>query len=47
MQAPLDDNNTNRGDAHSSKLSVVSLALLWLAAVPLAVMVMGKALEAP
>jgi hypothetical protein len=45
VQAGPDDNNTNGGDARSSKLPVVTLVLLWLA-VPLAAVVMEKALEA-
>jgi hypothetical protein len=46
VQANLDDDsNTNRGNQRSSKLSVVTLTPLWIA-VPLAAVVMEKALEA-
>jgi hypothetical protein len=43
VQATLDDNDINEGDARGSRLSVAILILLWLA-VPLAALVMQKSL---
>jgi hypothetical protein len=44
VQATLDENDTYEGDARRSRLSVATLILLWWLAVPLAAVVMQKAL---
>jgi hypothetical protein len=44
VQATLDKNDIDEGDVRRSRLSVAILILLWLA-VPLAAIVMEKAIE--